>query len=264
MKPGQPRSRCSQDSGAPRCSGGRLVFTRPRGCPPCPPLSCVTGACPRPPTSHTLFSPPAQVRLRGQPGSCLFHETHSDPQPVWVLLSLHSIHFSLPTPCTAHQSSGCWFYLHYSIFTVITFCGPTSPVPGIPAGGLLPDAFLPSSHTHTTYIYTAHTYITHTTYIHTHHIYISHTPRAYTHSTYIYHTHHMHTAHMHTIDKHISPTPHTPHTNQHTHHTCHLHTLPTYTHTIVSFSHGPPAGSFHNPNLVVSPQSWEALHCVTF
>lgn len=161
MKPGQPRSRCSQDSGAPRCSGGRLVFTRPRGCPPCPPLSCVTGACPRPPTSsHTLFSPPAQVRLRGQPGSCLFHETLSDPQPLW--------HFPRPEGALvpaqhpffpAHSVHGppvvrLLVLPHYSIFTVITFCGPTSPVRGIPAGGLLPNAFLPSSHTHTPHTYT--------------------------------------------------------------------------------------------------------------
>lgn len=26
-----------------------------------------------------------------------------------ALLSLHSIHFSLPALCTAHQSSACWF-----------------------------------------------------------------------------------------------------------------------------------------------------------
>lgn len=57
--------------------------TRRHGCPPCPARSCVTGACPRPPTSHALFSPPAPAQLPGQPGGCLFHEALSDPQPLW-------------------------------------------------------------------------------------------------------------------------------------------------------------------------------------
>lgn len=189
-------------------AGGAL--TRRHGCPPCPARCCVSGAC----RAHLPHTHCSLRRLQPNSQASLGAAFSTRPSPTLSLsgtfpvlrglLSLHSIHFSLPTPSTAHPSSGCRSYLHCSTFTAITAGGPASPVPGIPAGGLPPDTFLPSSHTRT---------------------------------ACIYHTHHRHTAHRHTIYIYISPTPHTLHTNQHTPHTHATYThFPTYTHTVVSFS----------------------------
>ena len=177
-------------------------------------------------------------------------------------MSLHSIHFSLPTPCTAHQSSGCWFYLTTPSSPSLPSAGPHPLFAGFQQGvSFLTPSCLHHTHTHHIHIHTAHTYITHSTCIYTAHTYITHTTRIYTahtyithttciytahtyithttciHTQHIYHTHHMHT-HTCTLYTNTFPPHHIHHTqtNTRTTHTCHLHTLPTYTHTVVSFS----------------------------
>ncbi|KAM9755228.1 zinc finger and SCAN domain-containing protein 22 isoform 2-T4 [Dama dama] len=287
----------------PQVLGREADLHTPKWLPfPPAPLLCNRGACPRPPVpSHTLFPPPAQVRLQGQPGSCLLHEALSDPQPLWHLPCPEGALVAAQHPFLPARSvhGPPVVSLLILVTTSSTLSSPSLPSagphplsPGFQQGGLLPEAFLPSLHTphintHTTYVYythhihthTPHTYITHTTthihttYIyHTHHVHTPHTfttqtttHHIHTHTTYIYHTHTYitHTTYIyHTHHIYISHTPHT-----YTHHI--YHTPHRYTHHIhlphihTTYIHSPPTHTTHKPHTTYALTSHMCTHSHT-